>query len=75
MKKGFERMAVCGSCARQLDRGKTVGGALESAKNYVSKGSLDNAKQEYNFALRVLKESGGCSSCIREIIRLQNMNT
>ena len=67
-------MAICGSCLSYSDRGKTVGGAIESARNYVSRGSLNNAEQEYNFAIKTMQSKGGCNSCIRDAIKEKDNN-
>jgi len=65
---------ICGSCSSLADRGKTVGGAIASARNYLSKGSIDNAKQEYHFALMML-QGGSCrKKCYQVLLAEKEAN-
>jgi len=68
-------MAVCSSCLAMYDKWKTVEGALEAARSCVASGNVNGARQEYNFAIHTLEAKGGCSSCIRELIREKDFNT
>ena len=68
-------MSICGSCLDKRDKGKSVDAALESARNYASRGSLDNAKQEYNFVVNTLSEKNGCQSCIKDAKSERDRNT
>jgi len=70
-------MPLCNSCLDKTDRGKSVRGALSSARNYVEKGSINNAVQEYNFIIHLLSGSCSCDSgdCINLIKNEKEMNT